>query len=483
MEKYNERPYYSYSWHQSHDQATVLLMVPYDTQKEDVVVIIERNYLIVGVRGYPPTVKGRLYSTVDNHSSVWQLEPRSSRSRGRTTSTTSTASTQSSYAFVSDPEISSSFAASLESGQVSDADDISPSPALSSPSLSSADERGLPLITHRKALSNAAASRPASPGHALRSMASSYSSLESLHSPPSGRLLTLHLEKDQSIIWPSLIVGPAPDTLSPLMSNSVVFDSSHELEHQYNMDPTSLVLIALELFDIRRDKEEAFECFLRAWHQAHVPSAAMRLVSHYLPLNSTLNLDVSAQHAPRGSIDYYLQCIGGNRGLAQLYLEAGLLHLDGAATTLLSTSFSSLSSIRLPLLSQVGEDGTEAWKGDREAAAKYFERAQTLQPSLEIPILPHENSSIHGSEELEIPSLELGTSASEESRQTDPDTPVVRRRRKKEEMLFDNHADEDVDNTWYLYIPGLVGAGTALLAVGIIGVLSFSTWSRRNQGS
>lgn len=27
-------------------------------------------------------------------------------------------------------------------------------------------------------------------------------------------------------------------------------------------DPTSLVLIALELFDIRKDKEEAFECFL-----------------------------------------------------------------------------------------------------------------------------------------------------------------------------------------------------------------------------
>ena len=209
-------------------------------------------------------VQGRLYSTVDTNSSVWQLEPRVSRltARGRTTSTTSTASTQSSYAFVSDPEISSSFAASLESGQVSDADDISPSPALSSPSLSSADERSLPVISHRKTLSNAAASRSASPGHALRSMTSSYSSLDSLHSPPSGRLLTLHLEKDQSIIWPSLIVGPAPDALSPPLANSVVFDSSHELEHQYNMDPTSLVLIALELFDIRKDKDEAFECFL-----------------------------------------------------------------------------------------------------------------------------------------------------------------------------------------------------------------------------
>ena len=209
-------------------------------------------------------MQGRLYSTVDTNSSVWQLEPRVSRltARGRTTSTTSTASTQSSYAFVSDPEISSSFAASLESGQVSDADDISPSPALSSPSLSSADERSLPVISHRKTLSNAAASRSASPGHALRSMTSSYSSLDSLHSPPSGRLLTLHLEKDQSIIWPSLIVGPAPDALSPPLANSVVFDSSHELEHQYNMDPTSLVLIALELFDIRKDKDEAFECFL-----------------------------------------------------------------------------------------------------------------------------------------------------------------------------------------------------------------------------
>lgn len=244
--------------------------------------IIERNYLVVGVRGQPPTVKvsrtllsaitrcltvcnqGRLYSTVDTASSVWQLEPRASRlsARERTASTASTASTQSSYAFVSDPEISSSFAASLESGQVSDAEDISPSPALSSPSLSSADEHGLPLFRRRKTNSNAAASRTGSPGHALRSMTSSYSSLESLHSPHSGRLLTLHLEKDQSIIWPSLVVGPVPSKMSPPLANSIVFGSSHELEHQYNMDSTSLVLIALELFDIRKEKEEAFECFL-----------------------------------------------------------------------------------------------------------------------------------------------------------------------------------------------------------------------------
>lgn len=231
--------------------------------------------------------QGRLYSTVNTATSVWQLEPRSSRlsARERTTSTTSTASTHShsSYAYISDPDISSSFAASLESGQVSDADDVtSTSPSLSSPSLSSADDRLLRHLNRRNRngtnANSAAASRSVSPGHtgvqlahtttaqghtgAFGSMASSYSSLESLHGPNSGRLLTLHLEKEQSIIWPSLIVGPAAETLAPHLANSTVFKHSHELEHQYNMDPTSLALIGLELFDIRKDRDEAFEYFL-----------------------------------------------------------------------------------------------------------------------------------------------------------------------------------------------------------------------------
>jgi thiamine pyrophosphokinase len=53
-----------------------------------------------------------------------------------------------------------------------------------------------------------------------------------------------------------------PEALSPISANSVVFNASEELEHRYNMDPTSLALIALELADIRKDKEEAFEYFL-----------------------------------------------------------------------------------------------------------------------------------------------------------------------------------------------------------------------------
>ncbi|KIJ12806.1 hypothetical protein PAXINDRAFT_170998 [Paxillus involutus ATCC 200175] len=426
---------HSYSWHQSHDQATVLLLVPSETSKEDVVVVIERNYLLAGVRGQQPIVKGRLYGNIDVANSAWQLEPRTSRlsTRERTTSTISTTSTQSSYAFVSDPEISSSFAASLESGQTSDAEEVvvAASPALSSPMSSSVDER--PVYQRRSATGASGAVSPAIQPHAL----SSFSSLESLPSP-SGRLLTLHLEKDQSIIWPSLIVGPVPRELSPSVLVPVALDA--DPEGNYNMDPTSLVLFAIELFDIRKDREEAFECFVRAWHQAHLPSATMKLVTHYLPLQTPLNVVDVIEEKQRGTISYYVQCIGGSAGLAQLFLEAGLLHLEGAASVLLSASYSTLSSIRVPPAPQPGGGGAEAWKRDRELASRYFDRARALHPDLDIPVIPNDASGQPGSgstHELEMPSLEIHPSApdsvysSEESMYPEQEIVLRRRRVKK----------------------------------------------------
>ncbi|KAF8625535.1 hypothetical protein AX15_005302 [Amanita polypyramis BW_CC] len=463
MSDYNDRNY-SYSWHQSHDQATILLMVPYETHEEDLVVTIDRNYLVAGVQGKPPVVKGRLYSTVDTTNSMWQLESsRASRlpARERTTSATSTVSSQSSYAFVSDPEISSSFAASLEGVHMSDAEDaFLPSPGLSSPSLSSADELA---SQRRRPGSNTAASRSVSPSHVFNSIRSSYSSLDSLHHAHSGKLLTLHLEKEQSIIWPSLIVGPVPDTFSPPITDSLIFNTSHELEHKYNMDPTSLALLGLEYFDIRKDKEEAFEYFMRAWHQARNPSATMRLVSQYVPLQVTSDLSVSQEQAPRGTLDYYAQCLGGKNGLARLYLEAGLLHLEGMASTLLSSSYSSLSSIRVPLPTPNEESGTEAWKRDREAALGYFEHAHALDQDIEIPALPHESESTTqlNALDLEMPKMDVGAATPESeqslgSRQTDPGPPIVRRRKKREGVINAKPVDlDDMDSTWYLYVPGL----------------------------
>ncbi|KAI6117237.1 hypothetical protein EDD16DRAFT_1885359 [Pisolithus croceorrhizus] len=445
---------HSYSWHQSHDQATVLLLVPLDTSEEDVAVVIERSYLLAGVKGQQPVVKGRLYGNVDVANSAWQLEPRTSRPSTREAyyiRLYRTASTQSSYAFVSDPDISSSFAAA------SDAEEpVTPSPALSSPTSSAGGTAWI----------SSAGMSPVMRPHAL----SSFSSLESLHSP-SGRLLTLHLEKDQSVIWPSLIVGPV----------------------KYNMDPTSLVLFAIELLDIRKDKEEAFECFVRAWHQAHLPSATMKLVTHYLPPHTSLSHVKEAEETTRGTLSYYVQCIGGGAGLGQLYLEAGLLHLEGAASVVLSASYATLSSIRVPPHPQP-ENGADAWKRDRDAAGCYFDRARAMNPDLDIPVISDERSGQTKVHELEMPSLEIphqdsapesaysgeGSLYSEQER-------VVRRRRQertKDELIFidDVKGKDDIDNAWYLYIPGLVGAGTALLVVGVIGALSFSTW-RRNQGS
>jgi hypothetical protein len=211
-----------------------------------------------------------------------------------------------------------------------------------------------------------------------------------------------------------------------------------------------------------------------------VPSATMRLTTHYFSSQTSYDFIESNEQAVRGTTTYYLQCIGGSAGLAQLYLEAGLLHLEGAAKPLLSTSYSTLSSIRMPPQPSAGEGGNEAWNQDREAASRYFDRARTLQPNLDVPVIPLEPAP-----ELEMPSMEMHPSAPVSTYSGDslPDT-GLRRRLKKEEMTLklDEAKADDIDDSWYLYVPGLIGAGTALLVVGVVGALSLSTW-RRNQGS
>jgi len=489
-----------------------------------------------------------LYGNVDTANSTWQLEPRVSRlsARERTTSTTSTASTQSSYTFVSDPDISSSFAASLESGLVSDADDpAASSPALSSPIASSMDENMGFTMPHQRQQPQSISSYPASPpSHPPHfTLPSSYSSVESLHAA-SGRLLTIHLEKAESVIWPSLVVGPVPENLSQPVLSVYPWASSATLteESKYNMDPTSLVLAALDLYDIREAYEDAFEYFVRAWHQAHVPSATIRLATHYLSVQSTFpDLSphasetvsnfipeaepttpnpTSSEPAPSppptfiaGTPSYYLHRIGGRGGLAQLFLAAGLLHLEGTAAPLLSSAYAGLSSLRSPLVmsgstghghgigNSSNSGGTEAWRRDRECARRYFERARAFVPSLDAPLLPPDTDSDSGSG-AEIDSRSTGSGPGEKRVESQPpfktpsteitSDPLVsqpRRRRKKtsgdlsssfmENCRADPAADDD-DRTWYLYLPGLVGAGTALL---VVGFLSFSSWRKSQGGS
>ncbi|KAG8213418.1 hypothetical protein J3R82DRAFT_11920 [Butyriboletus roseoflavus] len=219
----------------------------------------------------------------------------------------------------------------------------------------------------------------------------------------------------------------------------------------------------------------------------------MKLVTHYLPLQIPLSVIDANEEKQRGTMSYYLQCIGGPLGLAQLFLEAGLLHLEGAASVLLSASYSTLSSIRVPPPPQPSEGGAEAWKRDRDLASRYFDRARALHPELDVPVVPDDGSGqavLGSTHELEMPSIEIHPSApesvysGEDVIYSEQETTRRRRRQKKEELIFLDEVKgrEDIENAWYLYVPSLVGAGTALLVVGVIGALSFSSW-RRNQGS
>lgn len=190
----------------------------------------------------------------------------------------------------------------------------------------------------------------------------------------------------------------------------------------------------------------------------------MRLATHYVPPHVLPADDLStiSEHDRRA---YYIRALGGPPALAQLYLTVGLLHVEGTARSLLASSHAPLASIRLPEpMGSGGGNGTATWKRDRAAATCYFDRARTLAPDLDIPLLLPEAEPQSETVKFEMPVIDLPG-----KREL---TPIRTARRQT--------AEDDVDGTWYLYIPGLVGAGTALLVVGVVGVISLSNW-RKNQ--
>ncbi|KAI6038238.1 hypothetical protein EDC04DRAFT_3090907 [Pisolithus marmoratus] len=236
-------------------------------------------------------------------------------------------------------------------------------------------------------------------GVAMRCLSTIQHQFSSISTPSPSILLLKSSPMPPNVSWMSCPPPGPPDRLDEFALSPCCFSAGvllqelfpstpirmlydPDLEVKYNTDPTSLVLFAIEHLDIRKDREEVSECFI------------------------------------------------GTAGLGQLYLEAGLLHLEGAASVVLSASYATLSLICVPMQPQP-ENGAEAWQQDRDAASRYFD---------------HE--------------------------------------RVKDKLIFiDNVKGKDnMDNAWYLYVPSLVGVGTALLVIGAIGALSLSSW-RWNQGS
>ena len=205
----------------------------------------------------------------------------------------------------------------------------------------------------------------------------------------------------------------------------------------------------------------------------------------------------------KGTAAYHYCCIGGNTGLARLYVEAGSLYLEGAADILLSSTYSALSSIRSSTSTVQADGGIAGWRKDRDFARKYFDRARTFDPDLDIPVVPPEIGEELGSEtELLMPSIEIKTTAGTKAKGTSEGGSTRGKTRRRtgtvkgwgkgrevegseilpssivKESSAMSTGYEDVDSPWYLIIPGLVGAGTALLVVTAIGL---SSW-RKSQG-
>jgi len=278
-------------------------------------------------------------------------------------------------------------------------------------------------------------------------------------------------------------------------------------EEKYNMDPISLGVMGAEQAE-KGKRDEAFEYFVRAWHQAHTPLSTIRLVP-YLPPTASVDLVLDSDTIP-GSGAHYLVRFGGISGLARLYLDAGLLYLEGVAGTYLPPSYSTSTSVdavgdvednesslttkaearaaaaaasSAPDINEKEMEEREKWKKEREIARKLFDRARMLDPHLDIPILPPDAEEDLTRSELKMPSISIEP--------FDPYSEKPRRRRRggkpgesmvEQASAGEREGSEDSDGGWYVWLPGLIGAGTALVAVGLIGAMSIGSW-RKSQNS
>lgn len=225
-------------------------------------------------------------------------------------------------------------------------------------------------------------------------------------------------------------------------------------------------------------------------------------MTQFLPVHTSLPPPDAP--APRGSTAYHVAALGGPAALAKLYLEAGLtLQLEGAGA--MHHGAGALSSIRTsgPTSAYV-----DARRRDREAAKRYFDRARALDPRADVPALASDTDDEDTVLGLRMPELPIGSAAGSAASSAPRPRQRRRREREKEKERMRREKDEtgslcsqkggpgDIDGTWYLYLPGLLGAGecslsrlrvlvklcvgTALLAVAVLGAVSVSSW-RRNQ--
>ena len=207
---------------------------------------------------------------------------------------------------------------------------------------------------------------------------------------------------------------------------------------------------------------------------------------------------------PPGSIAYFVKSLGGATGLARLYAEAGrTLQLEGAGAIHHGpTALSSLASIRStgPHTYARTAATLETWRRDRAAARRYFERARALDTMVDVPAMGSDTDDDDTVLGLRMPELPLSGSApgseparrrrrsekdkgdgDKENRKDKDRTLRHRDSQRKEKQREERERDEtgsmystkslvntgppDVDENWFIHLPGLLGAGALLLLV------------------
>lgn len=69
-------PLYGWTFHQSHDQATVLFLVPQTTSSNDLDIRIANDHVYASVINHPPILQAKLYGRVNTETSTWRIADR-----------------------------------------------------------------------------------------------------------------------------------------------------------------------------------------------------------------------------------------------------------------------------------------------------------------------------------------------------------------------------------------------------------------------
>lgn len=98
-----------------------------------------------------------------------------------------------------------------------------------------------------------------------------------------------------------------------------------------------------------------------------------------------------------------------------------------------------------------------------------------------MPVLPSDNEEIKRDEQRIGPRSVGGASrpASQKGSNIDDEvqnSPIKRLQKGKE--LVDPYVESEESDMWYLYLPSVIGA---VLAVGVVGVLSLSSWRKKQN--